>query len=227
MKKLEISKKDLEHNLNEIKNVINDRNVKIIAVVKANGVGLDLIKYSKFLIQNGIKYLAVACTNEAIKLRQSGIKEEILMMSPISNKTELKELVENDIIVTIDSYEQIETIEEISDELGKNANAHIKIDTGFGRYGFLYTEKEIILETLKRANKVKICGIFTHFSSPRDEKYTRLQFNRFLDIIKFLEKNNYYIETKHCSESTAFLKYPDMMLDAVRLRFCNSRKNIV
>lgn len=226
MKKLEISKKDLEYNLAEINNIINGNNVQIIAVVKANGMGLDLVKYSKFLVQNGIKILGVANIYEAIKLREANIKEEILMLSPVSLKNELKLLVENDITVTIGSYEEIKLLEEICENLGKNAKSHIKIDTGFGRYGFLYTDKEIILETFKFANKVNICGIFTHFSNAINEEDTKLQFNRFMDIVEFLENNGYYIENKHCSASTAFLKYPQMMLDSVRLRFCNSRKNI-
>ena len=42
MKKLEISKQDLKHNISIIKSKINDtkKDTKLIAVVKANGIGL-------------------------------------------------------------------------------------------------------------------------------------------------------------------------------------------
>lgn len=56
MKKLEVSKEDLKHNLNLIKNRLAGKS-EIIAVVKANGMGLDLVEYSNFLISEGIKYL--------------------------------------------------------------------------------------------------------------------------------------------------------------------------
>lgn len=225
MKKLEVSKNDLEYNLSEINNIIDGKNTNIIAVVKANGMGLDLVKYSKFLIEKGIKILAVANIYEAIKLREANIKEEILMLTPVSLKNELKELIQNDITITIGSYEELQLSEEICKELDKKTNAHIKIDTGFGRYGFLYNEKEIIVETLKRSNLVNICGIYTHFSNAIDEKCTRLQFDRFISVINYVEKNGYSIPNKHCSASTAFLKYPDMRLDSVRLRINNTRKN--
>ena len=61
MKELEIKIDDLKHNLNSIKK--HAKSTKIIAVVKANGMGFDLIKYSRFLIDNGIETLAVATTD--------------------------------------------------------------------------------------------------------------------------------------------------------------------
>ena len=78
MKKLEINIKDLKYNLDLLKK--HSENTQIIAVVKANGMGFDLIKYSKFLTDNGIDFLAVATTKEAIALREEGIDTKILMI---------------------------------------------------------------------------------------------------------------------------------------------------
>ena len=60
-------------------------------------------------------------------------------------------------------------------------------------------------------------GIYTHFSKPIDEKWTRKQYERFCEVIEFLKKNGYDPKYKHCSASTAFIKYSDMRLNAVRL----------
>ena len=224
MKKLEISQSDLKHNLEVVKNLIKkaNSNAKIIAVVKANGMGLDLIKYANFFVENGIEMLAVANVDEALVLRKAGITCDILMLTPVSQKKELQSLLLNDITLTIGSYNELETAEEVTSSLNKKASAHIKIDTGFGRYGFLYSEKEIILKTLKKANNIKIKGIYTHFSNAINENYTRTQFYRFIDVTKSLSKNGYNIGLLHCSASTAFLKYPEMMLDAVRIRISYS-----
>ncbi len=50
MKSLVINKEDLKHNIRKIKE--HAGNSKIIAVVKSNGYGLDLLKFTKFLIDN-------------------------------------------------------------------------------------------------------------------------------------------------------------------------------
>ena len=68
------------------------------------------------------------------------------MLTPIIVKKELQLLIENDITVTLGSFEEFELAEQVAKENNKIVNAHLKIDTGFGRYGFLSENKEIILE---------------------------------------------------------------------------------
>lgn len=224
MKKLVISRKDLKNNLKIIRKILNTPgkddfgNVpRIIAVVKGNGMGLGLIEYSKFLINNGIDFLAVANTEEAIALREAGIQEEILMLTPVSKEKEIFKLIKNKITLTISSKEQIETVEKIIKKDEIEACAHVKIDTGFGRYGFLYENLNDILEAFKMCDKLKITGTYTHFARPMDEKFTLKQFDRFLDVIQFLKKEGQAPGMLHCSESTAFLKYRIMNLNAVRI----------
>lgn len=135
MKKLEINKDDLKYNLNLIKDKISGK-AEIIAVVKANGMGLDLIQYAHFLIDEGVEILGVANTFEAICLRQNGIDKEILMMSEVYDEEDLTELMKNDIILTIGSLEEKEKIEGIAKALEKEVKVHIKIDTGFARFRF-------------------------------------------------------------------------------------------
>ena len=180
-------------------------------------MGLDLVKYSKFLVENGISMLAVATYEEAIKLRKSGIDVEILLMSPTVDKKELEELIDNNITITIGSIDEKRILEEVVSNKDAEVNVHIKIDTGFARYGFLYNNIDVILEAYTSDSKIRYTGIFTHFSNPRDEKWTRIQFGRFMKVISFLKENNIDTGIKHCCSSTAFLRYPDMYLDAVRI----------
>ena len=75
-----------------------------------------------------------------------------------------------------------------------------------------------ILSSFRQINEdIEIEGIYTHFSKPIDEKWTRKQYERFCEVIEFLKKNGYDPKYKHCSASTAFIKYNDMRLNAVRL----------
>ena len=72
----------------------NGEKVKLIAVVKGNGYGLDLVQYSKFLADNGVKMFAVATVEEALELRRGGIKEDILMMSSTAVKEDIQKMLD-------------------------------------------------------------------------------------------------------------------------------------
>lgn len=216
MKKVVISKQDLKNNL-KIIDSLKKQECKIIGVVKANGMGLDLIQYSKFLTENGISTLAVSEPEEAFELREKKINSEILLLTPINDAKILEKLIENEITVTLSTLGQAQDLIKISKKIKKNINVHIKIDTGFSRYGFIYTENEKILEIFKMKEYLNIKGIYTHFSNAINPKYTKLQFERFQKIINNIKSKGYNTGILHCCNSTAFIKYPSMHLDAVRL----------
>lgn len=223
MKQLVVNKEDLKHNINRVKDytkkISNDDNYTIIAVVKGNGYGLGLNEYSEVLVENGIKYLAVATFEEAIELRKKQKDVNILMMSPLYNKQELEETVKNNITIAIDSKENAEAVNELAHK-GYNIKVHLKIDTGFGRYGFIYDDYENILNTVQSLKpNVEIEGIFTHCSDAyrKNNKHTLEQFKRFTDVIEKLEANNIKIKLKHICNSPAILNYPEMHLTAARI----------
>ena len=229
MKSLIINRQDLKHNIKTIKEIAeengrsdNHKKLQIIAVVKGNGYGLGLVQYSNFLIDNGINFLAVSTVEEAIKLREAGITARIIMLSSTAIEKEVELLVQNNIILSLGSKEAIEVAQKVADKTNKNIEAHIKIDSGFGRYGFCYNFKDEMVQALKdlqNDNRIKITGTFSHFSLAfyEKDKYSEKQFNRFIDCIETLKENKIETGMLHICNSSAFLKYKQYRLNAVRV----------
>lgn len=97
MKALIVEKENLKNNLRIVREIIDKdkKKPKLIAVIKGNGYGLGLIEYAKFLVDNGVDFFAVATVEEAIKLRENGIKQDILMMSSTAVKEDIELLIKN------------------------------------------------------------------------------------------------------------------------------------
>ena len=221
MKALVVERKNLKHNLKIIKEIINkdEKKTRIIAVIKGNGYGLGLVEYAQFLIDNGIDFLAVATTEEAIILRENGITKDILMMSSTTVERDIELLIQNKIILTVGSKEAGDVIEKIAKKLDKKIKVHLKIDTGFGRYGFIYNKKEEMVDIIKSWKNIQIDGVFSHFSIAfyGNGKESKEQFNRYMQCVDTLNNNNINTGMLHICNSSAFLRFNDMHLDAVRI----------
>ena len=226
MKALIINKKDLKHNIDIIKDLSKegkeyneDIEFQIIGIVKGNGYGLGLVEFSKFLIDNGIKILGVSTVEEAVKLREAGIKETIIMLSSTCIDKEIELLIENNIILTIGSELSAIKIDEISKRLDVTSKVNLKIDTGFGRYGFVYNDLENAVATLKKLTNVEIVTTFSHFSMSfaKKDKWTKIQFNRFVNAVSYLQENKIKTGFLHICNSSAFLRFNNMYLNAARV----------
>lgn len=224
MKKVVVNKEDIKNNVKILQGLLQEKvkkvgvnDCKIIAVVKGNGYGLDLIEYSKVLVESGIDTLAIATYEEAEILINEKLDAKILMLSPLNDEYEIEKLIENDIILTIGSKENFVRAEKIAEKLNKKVKAHIKIDVGLGRYGFLYNDFESIKYVYDNAKNIEFEGIYSHLVSAQNEKKAQEQFNRFKDVLRYLEDNNYNCGLRHVCASKLFVLHDEMILDAVRL----------
>ena len=221
MKALVVETQKLRENLKIVRKIVekNNKETKLIAVIKGNGYGLGLVEYAQFLVDNGIEFFAVATVEEAIKLRKNGIKQDILMMSSTAVKEDIEILIKNNIILTIGSKESGEAVDEIAKQMNKKVRVHIKIDTGFGRYGFIYNQKEEMVKAVKSWKNIQIEGMFSHFSIAfyGNGKESREQYDRFIKCVEELKNNGINPEILHVCNSSAVLRFPEMHLNAVRI----------
>ena len=209
MKYLEIKKDDLIFNIQKLKSHVAP--AKIIAVLKGNAYGLDMVKFGYVLLENGVDLFAVSELSEALVLREAGFKNEIILLTPTNNVDEAKVIVDNKITATVASYENARVLNSI----GLPVDVHIKIDTGFGRYGFYNHE---LSEELKSFENLTYKGVFSHFSNSfGEEGYSKKQFSRFEDAVAKLEQMGINPQLKHLCNSCGAIRFDFARSDAVRI----------
>ncbi len=213
----DISLDNLKHNVQQIKNKLND-NVKLCGIVKANAYGHGVEEIATNLVEQGVDYLAVAFIDEAVELRLCGFDQPILILGNTPEDT-AEQVVEYNITASVYNTETAKMLSAEAVKQGKTVKIHIKIDTGMSRIGFVPDERTIeeIIELSKLPN-LETEGIFTHFacSDSDDESMTLKQFEKFMEVVSKLEKRGLSIPVKHCCNSAAIIKYPHMHLDMVR-----------
>lgn len=227
MNRVIIEKANLEHNIKLIKDKVKDfrndkgESVKIIAVIKGNAYGMDALLLARRLLDNNINFFAVSELDEALFLRNNNFSNPILLLQSTSNEETLMQIVENNLIATISSLEEIEILNKIAKKQNKNVEAHLKVDTGFGRFGFIIDEEKAmkLANSLNECGNVKITGTYSHFieSYSDDDKLTKKQFDDFIETIAVLKKHKIEIGLLHICNSSALFKYPQMYLNAVRV----------
>ena len=213
----EINLDYLAHNIREVKKFLGG-NVKIMAVVKAEGYGLGSVHVSEVFLQNGADALGVATCDEGFKLRKSGIKSEILIMAH-SPAGMFAEIVENDLTQAVSSLKMAAELSEAAGQLGKAANIHIKIDTGMNRIGFKPTRESIdeIIE-ITRLPFLSVNGVYSHLamSESSDKSFTYKQYDKFVYVTDALKQRGFTDFKTHLCNSGGVLNNTDLHLDMIR-----------
>ena len=205
-------------NVEQIKGRLKE-NTKIVAVLKADGYGHGCLPIALTLEE--VPYVwgfAIATAEEAMELREAGIKKPILILG-YSFEDSYEELVKNDICPTIISMEMAKKYSEVGKRLNKDVNCHIKIDTGMSRIGYQVNEDSVKeIKEIATLPHLKMDGIFTHFarSDEKDKTFTTKQFDAFETMISNLENVGVTFKNHHCANSAAILEYPDASLDLAR-----------
>lgn len=214
----EVDIDNLIHNYNQFVSITKTSGSKIMTVVKANAYGHGAVAISKVLESIDVCYLAVASLDEALEIRKSGVKSPILVLSYIS-LSRSEEIIKNDITATVFQIKQARELNNWARSLNKKLKIHIKIDTGMTRIGFNFEDAtHSILEILK-CEYLELEGMFTHFSSADEfeEKYTNIQFEKYMKIVEELKSHEINIPIKHVCNSAGSISYPKMHLDMIRI----------
>ncbi len=219
----EIDTSALKHNLKILKQKAYGN--KIMAVVKANGYGHSDSIIAPILDECGADYFAVSNIEEALSLRENGIKKPILILgyTPIDSVGILNE---KNISQCIYSKDYAKMLSENAIKENLKIKVHIKLDTGMARLGFNCRSDELLglddaIESA-RLEGFEVEGVFTHFAvsdgeSEEDKIFTAEQYSRFIKSAEALKQNGINPKLIHCCNSAGFLRGAEKHLSLSRI----------
>jgi alanine racemase len=160
----EVSLSALRQNFRTVQKHVG-ASVTVCAVVKADAYGHGAVECSRALEAEGASWLGVTSLDEAIPVREAGIRANILLMTGFWRGEE-SEIVRQRLTPTVWEIWHIESLERAAAALGVGRHpVHLKVDTGMGRLGVAVDQLPAVLVALKAAKHLALDGLSTHLAS--------------------------------------------------------------
>lgn len=210
---LEINLSTLRANLNSYRVLLKEK-TKIMVMVKAFAYGTGVFEIARFCQREQVDYLGVAYLDEAVEMRRNGINLPIMIMN--SGMTDFGSFESDELQAVIYSHAILKRF--IAS--GSAAAIHLELETGMNRLGFSESDLEGLVTLLKNNPKLKVEGIFTHFSSsdlPAQDDYTRQQAEKFDRMHHSIIAALGYSPIRHVLNSPGMIRFPEFHYDMVRL----------
>lgn len=189
----------------------------VMPILKANAYGHGLIEVARHLEAIGARYFGVAYLEEAILLREAGVRNPILVLGGIIG-SQVPLFLRHQISLTASSIEKLEQIDQAAAQMGVTARVHLKIDTGMERIGVHYYNAPGFLAASLKCKHTEVEGIFSHFANADalDLTSARTQLERFDEVLRFYEARSLPFPLRHIANSGGILQLPESCYDLVR-----------
>lgn len=212
----EINLDNLIYNILNIKKLVGQS--RLIAIVKADAYGHGATEVAKTMVEAGADGFGVAIITEALQLRESGIKEPIMVLSYTPPEFFI-DAINEDMVLNCLSYEDAVKLSDTARSINKKGRILISLDTGIGRVGFQPNDEgigEII--RISRLPNIEMDSIYTHFASAdyRDKALTRLQLKRYHYVMDRLKEAGVTFHHQHVANSAAIVDLEETYLESVR-----------
>jgi alanine racemase len=190
---------------------------QIIAVVKANAYGHGAPQVALALEEAGAAMLACADIEEAIVLRQAGVRAPVLVFGALS-VSDLDGIFSHQLTPTISTPGAARALQEAAARHGVRLRCHLKIDTGMNRLGFRHDNLRRTLPEVAAAPNLEIAAVYTHFATADypDHPAFAMQRERFEASLATLPALGIDTPIRHAANSAALLRDERVWYDFVR-----------
>ena len=166
----------LRHNYRLAKQLSGDG--QVIAVVKADAYSHGAIPCARALADIADAF-AVACIEEAVELRDSGITNPVLLLGGFFDQSELPLIEQHQFEFVVHNHEQLEILKQ--HPFKTSIRVWLKMDSGMGRIGFCPEEYREVWQTLDELPFVDEIVLMSHFAcaDENDKGHAIKQLNTF------------------------------------------------
>ena len=193
----------LRHNFKAVRHLGNQR---VMAVVKASAYGHGLEAIANTLDHEDLTFFGVANVGEARRLSEAGIETPIYLLGG-TFPAEREEVVARQWLPCLNTMEEAEHFDHLARARGSVVEAHITVDTGMGRGGFLPADTLPALLAIRALPGLRVTGIGSHLpSADEDTAFTVNQFNSFDTLIESLPERGELTHI-HLANSAGLLGY--------------------
>jgi alanine racemase len=220
----EVSLGALTHNLRAIRAHVNPAGTrgprrKILAVIKSNAYGHGIVPVARALSKARADWFGVTCSAEGLELRESGIREPILILTGFWTGEE-RRILDNHLTPAIMRAEQLQLLEKAaaSKPRKRPVDFHLKIDTGMNRLGIPPSEIPAFARALADCPHLRLAGTFTHIASSEvfTTEQTIEQEKTFEKALACLRSLGLDPGAVHMANSAAIVSRPSTWRDMVR-----------
>ena len=180
---LELDLDALSANLAVLRDVVG-AGVRIEPVVKADAYGHGAVPIARALERAGADGVGVATLDEAVELRDAGVRLPILVLYPVP-VDQLPTAAELGISVAVGGGTALERALAVAADLyaanpgARPLDLHLEVETGLGRGGVPAADVARSVSVIQSARGVRLDGIWTHVAAADDLPRTRDQDERF------------------------------------------------
>ena len=189
----------------------------VIAVVKANAYGHGAVPVARALERAGAAMLACADIEEAVVLRDGGVRGPILVFGALSI-SDLDGVFTHGLTPTVSSPFAARALSAAAARRGVMVACHLKIDTGMNRLGFRFDNLDHTMQDVLGRPGLEIAAAYTHFATadePAHPLFER-QRKRFDESLRRLAAIGIRPPLRHAANSAALLRDRSAWYDAVR-----------
>jgi alanine racemase len=202
----QVSLENLRYNFGVVQRHIG-AGITICAVVKADAYGHGAVECARALEEEGAHWLGVTSLDEAIPLRDAGIRTRILLMTGFWRGEE-EEIIRLQLTPTVWEPGQVELLEKAAAGLGlPRLPVHLKVDTGMGRLGVDPEDLYQVASALKASSHLLLEGLSTHLASSEvlDAPSVNDQLQKFEQVRSLLRNEGFDPPLVHVANTGAVI----------------------